>query len=855
MQEGVSHKQKFINRISIRVGIVLALIGMLISLALYYVEQKVIEANKIKEFQAVSHQLYANLQHSISTLNLLNSINKANNAIHVPQVISNRTTLNQLFMQTPGFTAVGLLALNSKNVSQSQAITWLSDKPADIDEQAIINQLSRYNSIIEGDTIDYGLLSLSDQNKYNVLPFATDASHFNVVDDHTSSTLDEHHQLFVVLSGQKYQQKSQQYSLQNGWQHNNHEPPLNIVINYLSTASWLKSNPEFSSTIVKQGNLGDQKTNQSLALGDLHQQESQHTSTQSFFAQIYSKKIDFIFTITLTKDKDLIPSSEFGFFLGGLISYIFLASCFWFYCIKLQKEINEAALKVGNSNAHLAAIVNTSMDAIISASSDGLIKSFNPAAERIFGWDANEVIGLNLNVLMPEPYHSEHDGYLANYFNTSEKKVIGAERKVKGKHKHGRVFDIKLSVLESFIDDKPVYIGYISDLSENQALKTELSTFFDLSIDLYCLINFDGSFIQVNSAWSNSLGYEENELFALSYFKLVHPDDLDASMAEINRLYDSDFKMVEFENKFLTKEGEYRWFCWNAMYNRVTNTVYLTGHDITQQKQQQISMQLANDRMMLATDKLQELDGLKSMFIATMSHELRTPLNSIIGFSSVLLQGLSGDINDKQKDHLRRVNNASKHLLSMISDIIDVSKIEAERFDSINEEFDFCDVILEVVEAMAEQAKEYGIVINNDSIYSIKLITDRRRTKQVIMNLVSNAVKFSLKSEINIYTSLSDKYVEISIQDHGVGISKEEFNQLFLPFSRFKRLKMERSGTGLGLYLTKKIVENILMGQIKVQSVLNEGSTFSVIIPQDRPWQENKGSEYDETENSVNYRR
>jgi len=248
-----------------------------------------------------------------------------------------------------------------------------------------------------------------------------------------------------------------------------------------------------------------------------------------------------------------------------------------------------------------------------------------------------------------------------------------------------------------------------------------------------------------------------------------------------------------------------------------------------------------------ANERLKELDRLKSMFIASMSHELRTPLNSIIGFTGIILQGLEGEINDEQRDSLQRVYNSAKHLLSLITDIIDISKIEAGRLEVNIEEFYLKDVITEAVSTVEHEIRDKGLNLKMDIDESIYMHTDRKRLFQCILNYLSNAVKFTEQGKITIFAHMEGDMVEISVSDTGPGISPEDMNLLFKSFTRLGDAVMKsKPGTGLGLYLTKRLAEDILHGSVGVESELGRGSKFILKIPArvDHPPYEVKGRTY-----------
>lgn len=247
-------------------------------------------------------------------------------------------------------------------------------------------------------------------------------------------------------------------------------------------------------------------------------------------------------------------------------------------------------------------------------------------------------------------------------------------------------------------------------------------------------------------------------------------------------------------------------------------------------KEMEKRVEKRTDELEHANLKLQELDHLKSLFIASMSHELRTPLNSIIGFTGIILQGMSGDINEEQGKQLTLVKNSANHLLALINDIIDISKIEAGKVKITIEEFDLSVLAQEIMDSFAVVVDKKGLELSLTTPITLIIKSDKRRTEQVLVNFVSNAVKFTDRGEIEIKIVKKDKMVEMSVTDSGIGIKKENMNKLFQTFSRIPTKDRTIEGTGLGLYLSKKIID-LLGGKIKAESEFGKGSIFTLALP------------------------
>lgn len=233
-----------------------------------------------------------------------------------------------------------------------------------------------------------------------------------------------------------------------------------------------------------------------------------------------------------------------------------------------------------------------------------------------------------------------------------------------------------------------------------------------------------------------------------------------------------------------------------------------------------------------AKEAAESADRLKSAFLATMSHELRTPLNSIIGFSGILGQELAGPLNDEQKKQIGMVSDSAEHLLALINDVLDISKIEAGQLKIASEPIDLRPMLEKSIRTVRPLAEAKHLTLNLDVADDVGLVrADSRRVEQILLNLLSNAIKFTEHGGILVTCIRQDTKVKISVTDTGIGMKPEDLEKLFRPFTQIQTgLTRQYEGTGLGLSISKRLV-SLMGGEIGVRSEPAKGSTFWFTVP------------------------
>jgi PAS domain S-box-containing protein len=367
------------------------------------------------------------------------------------------------------------------------------------------------------------------------------------------------------------------------------------------------------------------------------------------------------------------------------------------------------------------------------------------------------------------------------------------------------------------------------------------------------LYDDQGRFLRWNRNFEIVSGYAKHEIAAmhpLDFFSLEEKSQLEQKIVEVFERGDAFI-----EATFLSKDGRRTpyFFTGRRVIFEEMPCLVGVGIDLSERKRAELALRDLNESLeRKVSDRTRELqtalaraegaDRIKSAFLANMSHELRTPLNSIIGFTGILLQGLAGPLNGEQTKQLGMVRGSARHLLDLINDVLDISKIEAGELEVNRKEFDLGYSIQRVAGLVTPMAQAKGLKLEVQKLSKPHgIISDQRRVEQVLLNLLSNAIKFTDHGEVKLTLDVTPKSISAAaaqpqmlcfhVADTGIGIKPEYLTTLFQPFRQIDTgISRQHDGSGLGLAICRRLAE-LLGGAVEVESEWGRGSTFTFKLP------------------------
>jgi PAS domain S-box-containing protein len=355
----------------------------------------------------------------------------------------------------------------------------------------------------------------------------------------------------------------------------------------------------------------------------------------------------------------------------------------------------------------------------------------------------------------------------------------------------------------------------------------EFRNLFELARDMLCIAGLDGYFKLVNPAWQRVLGHTPEELTSRPWLEFVHPHDLRPTIREGEKLR-SGVDVIQFRNRYRTKEGSYKWLSWMATPDIERGMIYAVARDITENKR--IEQELEHARI-----QAESATRAKSEFLANMSHEIRTPMNAVIGMTELVLDS---KLTSEQRDCLQTVRGSAESLLALLDDILDFSKIEARKLRIERVEFRLRELLQDVLKILSLASRSSAVELSCDVRADTpdELIGDPNRLRQVLINLVGNALKFTSKGQVVVRVRPESINIHattflFSVSDTGIGIPEDKQKIIFEAFAQADASTTRRyGGSGLGLTISNQLVQ-LMGGRISIESKPEEGSTFYFTLP------------------------
>lgn len=488
-------------------------------------------------------------------------------------------------------------------------------------------------------------------------------------------------------------------------------------------------------------------------------------------------------------------------------------------------EIKTAAIKIAKSELKYKTLINSLPHKVFYKDIHSVYQAVNDIFAGNFHLTADQVVGKTDFDLFPEELAKKNQASDATVIKTEKTKEIEEECFNKGEKRKASTIKTPVFDPEGKISG---ILGISWDITERVKLQEERNRLFNYSIDMFCVAGFDGWFKQLNPAWSKILGWTNEELFSQPFIEFVHPEDIDRTIKNSNQLKDGQ-TVTFFLNRYLCKNGSYKWISWNSFPLMDKNLIFAVARDVTDRHEIEESLKKSEQ-------ELRNLNAQKDRFFSIIAHDLKSPIGLLMQLSELLYENFDSFEKEELREIINHLYNSSHNTFKLLENLLIWSRGQLDRIEVNKTIFDIHKIVKATLKIYKEKATLKELIIQNNIKPLTFVFADKDMVMTVLRNLVSNAIKFTNRSgEIKISAEKiiaenKRKMIQVSVRDNGIGIAKEDQEKLFKIDEYITTPGTEKEkGTGLGLLVCKEmIIRN--NGKISIDSQPGNGACISFTL-------------------------